>query len=209
MWNVTQQTFTHNRQHHVLGLKHRPGFGLWVDVSISCLCRCAQQFTQTSFSPFTYKSCLIISCLQIMFWLQVLSKDLPRTLHSLSGVWPCQLHIPSCLVPHYKPQLRFSGCSWLVGSWHKQGTPHEAGSAWDTGWSGSVTWGSHMPKQCTQRYVSTASANSTRGISFFRKKTRWRGDLYPPPDDQQPLLASYVMTWIPSVLNQRMLCPDP
>lgn len=132
MWNVTQQTFTHNRQHRVLGLKHRPGFRLWMDVSISCLCRCVQEFTQTSFPPFTYKSCLIISCLQIMFWLQVLSKDLPRTLHSLSGVWPCQLHIPSCLIPHYKPQLRFSGCTWLVGSWHKQGTPHGAGSTWDT-----------------------------------------------------------------------------
>lgn len=43
-----------------------------------------------SLSPFTYRSCLQTSCLQIIMWTQVLFKELPRTLYIL----PCCVALP-------------------------------------------------------------------------------------------------------------------
>ena len=85
-----------------LTLKYRPGFRLWMDVNIRCLCSWIQGITQIFLSPFTYKSCLQTSCLQIIMQLQVLFKELPRTLYILSEHVALPLHILSCLIPHYK-----------------------------------------------------------------------------------------------------------
>lgn len=101
MCEVMPQTYMEKTWHPVLALRSRPGFPTFHGYKLFVA---GYRRPHKSVSTFTYKYWLQTNFVQILLWLQVLLKELPRKLYNLSsGSMALPLAHPQLVLPQPKP----------------------------------------------------------------------------------------------------------